>query len=219
MIVRFMLSFKSILPVLLAGAFLSLPQTGRAQQITYTGRAVAASVDVAGVINTSAADTGQLPPTGGSLSADLATVDLRHVLDVDRLTASTGGENSQTYSHASVSHVTVNTHGLYIEVSMLASNATANCSPNSATVLGTSTIHSLKVNGRPVKVTASPNQTIPLPFGSLILNEQISSVVTTPAFTTADILVNALHLKIGSLANVVISSSHSGVTCPNIVAM
>ena len=66
-----------------------------------------------------------------------------------------------------------------------------------------------------MRVTGAPNQTIPLLLGSLVINEQISSIVNTPTFTSADLLVNALHLKIAGIADVVISSSHAAVACPN----
>jgi UDP-N-acetylglucosamine enolpyruvyl transferase len=71
----------------------------------------------------------------------------------------------------------------------------------------------LTVNGRSIKITGSPNQTVPLLIGSLIVNEQISSIVNAPNLTSADVLVNARHLTVNGLANVVISSSHASVSC------
>jgi hypothetical protein len=208
---------RTLALVFLAGCLLGLPQSGQAQQVTYTGEAVVASVDVLGVINTSIIDTGPLPGHGGSLSAQLANLDLPGLLDLQLLSASTNGENNQTNSQASVVNVTLNVAGVYIQASVLTSNATAFCSSNSATVSGTSTIAALTVNGRSIKITGSPNQTVPLLVGSLIINEQISSIVNGVNFTSADMLVNALHLKVNGVANVVISSSHAGVTCSSLV--
>lgn len=84
---------------------------------------------------------------------------------------------------------------------------------------GTSTITSLKVNGLSVRVTGAPNQTIPLLLGSLIINEQLSSIVNTPTFTSGDMLVNALHLKVLGVAEVVISSSHAAVACSTAIEL
>jgi hypothetical protein len=206
--------FSRMLPIaFLMGCLLVLPQSGKAQQITYSGEAMGAYVDVLGAINTSISDTGPLPAVGGSLSAQLATLDLSGLLSLQVLSASTNGENNQTNSQASVVNVNLNAVGLNIQASVLTSNATASCSSGNASVSGTSNIAALTVNGRSIKITGSPNQTVPLLIGSLIVNEQISSIVNAPNLTSADILVNALHLKVNGLANVVISSSHAGVSC------
>jgi hypothetical protein len=63
------------------------------------------------------------------------------------------------------------------------------------------------------KVTGKPNQTIPLLVGSLVINEQIGQVTSPPQIIAADMVVNALHLKVDLLADVVISNSHAGVIC------
>jgi hypothetical protein len=206
--------FSRTLPLaFLVSCLLVVPQRGQAQQSTYSGEALGASVDVLGAVNTSISDTGPLPVGGGSLSAQLANLDLPGLLNLQVLSASTNGENNQTNSQASVVNVVLNAAGLNIQASVLTSNATASCSSNNATVSGTSNIAALTVNGRSIKITGSPNQTIPLLLGSLVVNEQISSIVNAPNFTSADMLVNALHLKVNGLANVVISSSHAGVSC------
>jgi hypothetical protein len=67
------------------------------------------------------------------------------------------------------------------------------------------------VNGLPIIVSGAPNQVVPLLVGSLIINEQVSSVSNSPGMMSADMLVNALHLKVADLADVVISSSRAGV--------
>src|SRR5262249_3663311 len=126
---------------------------------------------------------------------------------------STTGANSRTDSAASVANVTLNVAGIYITASVLTSNASAACQPGQASASGTSTITALTVNGLSVTVTGQPNQTVPLVVGSLIINEQISSTSASPAFSSADIVVNALHLKVNLIADVVISSSHAGMKC------
>jgi hypothetical protein len=178
---------------------------------------VVASVDVLGVVNVAISDTGQLPASGGSLSAQLADVDLPGLLDLQLLSADTDGESNQTNSEASEVNLTLSVAGVHIQASVLTSNATAFCSSNNATVGGTSSIAAFTVNGRSIKITGAPNQTIPLLVGALVINEQISSIVNTMNYTSADMMVNALHLRVNGLASVVISSSHAGITCSSLL--
>ncbi|HUJ51617.1 MAG TPA: choice-of-anchor P family protein [Bryobacteraceae bacterium] len=196
---------------LVVGCLLVLARSGFAQGVTYAGEALVAQVKALGV-NVSVQDTGVLPSAGGSLSTELASVSVPNLVDLHLLSANTVGENNQTNSDASVTDVTITAAGVNITASVLTSNATATCTP---ALSGSSTIAALKVNGVSVRATGAPNQTIPLLLGSLVINEQISSIVNTPTFTSADMLVNALHLKIGGIADVVISSSHAAVACPN----
>jgi hypothetical protein len=199
---------------LLAGCLFGLTQLSHAQT-TYTGEAAVAKVNVLGILNASIQDTGQLPSSGGSLSTELLSLTVPNLLSLNLLSASTDGANNETDSSASVVQVTITAAGVNIAASVLTSSASATCAP---AVSGTSTVVGLKVNGLSVKITGQPNQTIPLLVGSLIINEQISSVVNQPNYTSADMLVNALHLKVDILADVIISQSHAGVTCqPNVV--
>jgi hypothetical protein len=192
---------------------LVLPQGVQAQNVTYSGEAAVVSVRALGIANLSVEDTGPLPASGGSLSTQLASISVPGLLDAHLLSASTAGENHQTNSQASVADVSVTVAGISIQTSILTSQATAACYPDHATVSGSSTIVSLTVNGQSIKVSGSPNQTVPLLVGSLVINEQISSVTNSPVTTSADMLVNALHLRVLGLADVAISSSHAGVTC------
>jgi hypothetical protein len=163
-------------------------------------------------------DTGPLPGSGGSQSAQLASIDLPNLLDLSLLTASTTGGSDQTSSQASVADVSVTAAGVSIRASVLASNATAQaCGSYTPAVAGGSTIANLVVNGLSVTVTGAPNQTVPLLVGSLVINEQISSVSMGFFSSSADMLVNALHLRVLGLADVVISSSHAGVSCKELI--
>src|SRR5262249_24298491 len=140
-------------------------------QNVYTGEAVVARVNVLGILNASIQDTGQLPADGGSLSTELASVNVPNLLDLHLLSASTDGPRGQTEASASATQVALSVAGINITASILTSKALATCGG----VSGTSTIVGLKVNGLSVRVTGAPNQTVPLLVGSLILNEQISS--------------------------------------------
>ncbi len=58
-------------------------------------------------------------------------------------------------------------------------------------------------------MTGQPNQVIPLLVGSLIINEQISQ----ESDSGAEMIVNALHLQVLGLADVIISGTQAGVQC------
>jgi hypothetical protein len=196
-----------------AAALLALPSFAKAQSVTYTGDAAAVRVNVLGLINASISDTGQLPSSGGSLSASLLDLQLLPTLSLNLLTASTNGGNNRTNSQASVANVAVNVAGISITAAVLTSNAATVCSLDTASATGTSTILDLKVNGLTINVSGAPNQTIPLLVGSLVINEQSSSVNLSPAGSNASMIVNALHLRINGIADVAISSSQAGVGC------
>ncbi len=193
---------------------LLLPTLAKAQSVVYSGDAAAARADVLGVINLAISDTGPLPSTGGSLSTTLLQFNLPPTLDLNLLSAAVNGSNNQTNANASVANVSVNVAGIHITASVLTSNATATCSATTASTSGSSNILDLKVNGLRVDVSAQPNFTVPLLVGSLVLNEQISSVVISSTVNSANMTVNALHLRVLGVADVAISSSNAGVSCP-----
>ena len=222
MILRRLLGSKAVVAVLLPVCLALLPSIGNAQQVTtYSGEAVVASVNALG-IKTAISDTGQLPANGGSLSTQLAGIDLPFLLNLHLLTASTTGGSFRTSSQASVANVNLTAAGIGVSASVLTSNATAqSCGGNTPSVAGGSTIADLRVNGQSITVTGAPNQTVPLLVGSLVINEQISSVNNSPDGGSAAIVVNALHLKVAGIADVVISSSRAGVSCsqPNCIGL
>lgn len=214
-------SFRLPEMALAAACLIGLPAIARAQQstTTYTGEAVVVDAKALGIVNVALEDTGPLPSSGGSLSAELANVDIPGLLDVQLLDASTSGANHQTNSAASVANVTLSVAGVYIAASAFTSNAAAFCQPGHASASGTSTIAALTVNGLSITVTGQPNQTIPLIVGSLVINEQISSITISPNVSSADMVVNALHLRVDLLADVVISSSHAGMSCTGVIGI
>jgi hypothetical protein len=70
---------------------------------------------------------------------------------------------------------------------------------------GTSYIDNLSINGIPVAVTGAPNQTIWVPGGQVTINEQTIS-------STGTAVVNALHVAITGVADVVIASATAGIS-------
>lgn len=195
-----------------AATLLAFPLFAKAQTTTYSGEAAAARADVLGLINVSLSDTGALPSSGGSLSASLLQFQLQPTLDLNLLSAATSGGNNQTASQASVTNVSINVAGVHVTASVLASNATVTCDASgNPSASGSANIVDLKVNGLRVDVSSEPNFTVPLLVGSLVINQQSSSV--DPVAGTANMLVNALHLRVNGVADVVISSSAAGISC------
>ena len=64
-------------------------------------------------------------------------------------------------------------------------------------------IGNLSVNGVPVALTGSPNQTIAIPGGRLVINEQQTSSASTT--------VHALHATVFGVADVVVASATAGI--------
>ena len=69
--------------------------------------------------------------------------------------------------------------------------------------VGSSTLSNLSLNGVPVPVTGDPNQTVSIPGGQMVINEQQTS--------PAGIVVNALHVIVSGVADVVMGSSVAGI--------
>src|SRR5437867_3833001 len=87
--------------------------------------------------------------------------------------------------------------------------AMARCGPS---VSGSSELATLVIDGQAITVSGSPNQTVSLPgnAGYVVINEQSSNV----SGNSGSIDVNALHLVVTGIADVVIAHAHADVTCP-----
>jgi hypothetical protein len=70
---------------------------------------------------------------------------------------------------------------------------------------GSSYINNLAINGLPVTVTGAPNQTVQIPGGQLVINEQTISA-------TGSAVVNAIHVVVNGVADVVIASASAGIS-------
>jgi hypothetical protein len=69
---------------------------------------------------------------------------------------------------------------------------------------GSSTISNLSINGTPIYVTGAPNQAVWIPGGQVIINEQSIS-------STGTAVVNAIHVTVTGVADVVIASATAGI--------
>ena len=181
--------------------------TSAAAQFGYSGRAYGAQVKL---VNPNPnvlffSDTGDLPSSGGSLSATLLTILLGNTLSSHTVTASCSGGSGQANSSASQENVVAfGGQPAQVTASVVSSQAHADC----AGVSGSSVVTNLTFGGSAVTVTGQPNQTVTiLGVATLVINEQIVNLAAR------EITVNALHLTVGTGEEVILSSSHSDVAC------
>ena len=178
-----------------------------ASATTYSGRA---TVVQAGVLNLDPiliADAGPLPPEGGADEQSLVDATVPTLLSVEVLHASTVGTGNHSRSEASVASLSLTAGGYAISAGFLMARAEARCSGGEATTSGSSEIADLKINDQSIAISGEPNQTISLPNGRVVINEQ-------PPAPPGDITVNALHVVVTGVADVVVSSAHADIGCP-----
>jgi hypothetical protein len=134
-------------------------------------------------------------------------------LQAEVLVASTSGASGVADSSASLLNLVVLPGtSVRLTASLVRAQTEATC----AGVRGSSEIAALTFGGLAVAVTGQPNQTvnIPNPMGgpplaTLIINEQ----TTGSSGTYMQIQVNALHLLVPGVAEVILSSAKSDINC------
>jgi hypothetical protein len=162
-------------------------------------------------IKTTLADTGPVPSSGGALEASLLTVGVPGVLNADVAHATTIAQADRSESEAALADLNVTAGGNAISAAFLMSKAKAVCGSTAPTASGSAQLANVVLNGQPVVVTGAPNQQVSLPNGRLILNEQTPDAA---ASNHAGISVNALHVVVTGVADIVLSAAHADVTCP-----
>ena len=171
---------------------------GDAQTVTGQARAVQATVLGS---QTVLSDTGALTGGDDARQASQVTGAVPSVLTAEALHATTIGWPDQAVSAASLAGLAVTVAGNGITAGFVMARAAAILGGASA---GDTDIDTLSINGAPITVTGQPNQTIPLLRGRVIINEQ------QPLFPSG-MTVNALHIVIDGVADVVIASATAGI--------
>ncbi len=188
----------------------SSPSSG--SPTTFSGQATVVRANVLGT-NVVLADTGPLPAEGGAVDATLLEASLPGLLNAQVLHAAAVAGGSESNAEASVANLDLTVAGNSISADFLMSRARARCDDGRASVSGSSEIARLNINGEEIVVSGEANQTIALPVGQVIINEQIAS--SNPNGKCADIVVNALHVVVPGIADVVIASAHADICCGN----
>ena len=186
----------------LAAAILFMPSYAGAQ--VPGGQAKAVQATVFGLLSgstTTLAATGVMPAGSyDALQASSVTGAVPSLLAGESLHAATIGNPDGMFSEASLGGLGMAVLGNTISADLVMARARALVG---GVTSADSIISGLAVNGIAIPVTGAPNQSVPLPGGQLILNEQ-----RTGASGAA---VNALHLVVTGVVDVVVGSA-SAVT-------
>lgn len=195
--------------VLLSGLLLGGVQMAQAATTTYSGQATAVQATVLGQNPIVLSDTGALPPEGGSRENSLVEASVPGVLTAEALHASTVAHGDKSRAEASVASLLLQVGGNSISADFLMARSTASCTNQKASTSGSSEVAGLAINNVTITATGDPNQTVTLPNGRVIINEQTGSANGN----TGDLTVNALHVIVDGIADVIVSSAHADITC------
>ncbi len=186
--------------VAMVGA-LAWPTTGAAQTVVGNAKAVRATTfGLLGGTTTTLASTGALGGPGDGLDATQVTASVSSLLSGEVLRAVTTAWTDQVASEASLASLDMTVAGIGITADFVQATALALLGEAGS---ASSLISNLSINGVPIDVTGAPNQTIAIPGGRVVINEQrVSSASTT---------VNALHAVVTGVADVVVASATAGI--------
>ena len=179
------------------------------QSTNYSGQATVVQATVLGgtpIAPVTLVDAGPLPSSGGAEEKSLLEANVPGLLTAEVLHAATSGQGSRSSSEASVAELAVTAGGNSVSAGFLMARSEAKCTDGTASASGSSEIARLRINDETIAVSGAPNQTITLPNGRVIINEQS----TAPG----DITVNALHIIVDGIADVVVASAHADIGCP-----
>jgi hypothetical protein len=191
----------SLIALFLPLAAIGLALPASAQTISGQARAVQVRVlNLFGNTTTVLADTGTLGGPGDAKEASAPTGGILSIVTGTVLHATTIGWSDQVESEASLADLAVTVGAIRIGADFVMARASAVLGLAGA---GTADIKGLSINGLPIAVTGNPNQTIAIPGGRVVINEQRTSSTGT--------VVNGLHIAVNGIADVVIASATAGV--------
>jgi hypothetical protein len=146
--------------------------------------------------------TGTLAGTNDARDAFQTVGSVPALLSAEVLSASTFSYLNEVDSQASLTNLGITLPG----VTILADSVVAQASQIAGSAgTATTTIGTLSINGIPVVLSGLPNQSIPIPGGQIVVNEQTIS-------STGSAVVNALHVTVNGVADLVIASATAGIS-------
>ena len=185
------------------------PNTATAACSTFGGRATVVKANALGIGSVVLSDTGNLDSNGGVKTASLLGASVDGLVAVNVMRATAIAEENYSQSEASVGNLNLTVAGNIIGADFLVPRANAYCGRGGVEVSGSTEIDGLVVNGQTIPVTGSPNQTISLPGGvMMVLNEQTGSMQDQDGSIT----VNALHVTAPGVMDAVIGSTFAAVS-------
>ena len=156
-----------------------------------SARAVQATVVTATGLDTSTlSDTGTLSSSTDAREASQASGSVDSMVTAQTLHASAIAADEEIASEASLAGLAVSIDGTTVNASFVQARATSG-----SRGVRTSTVDDLVINGVPTTVTGAANQTITIPGGTVVVNQQNGNVV------------HALHIVVNGVADVVIASA------------
>jgi len=210
-------SKRCLLAVALAFAVLLSPAVGFAQLGTglpipipaptpaatssVMGEASAVGSTVLG-FTTVLGSTGTLSGVNDARDASMTAGSLPSILTAETLSAATIGWPNQVYSTACLTNLNMTLAG----VGFTADSVMAQASQIAGSAgSGSSSFSNLSIAGVPINVTGAPNQVVAIPGGIVTINEQTIS-------STGAVVVNALHVAVAGVANLVVASATAGIS-------
>ncbi len=183
----------TVITVLVASlGFLIVP--GHAQAVSsFGGEATAVQVFVPATGTIIKAASGQLPSSGGEVDASLLSGEIPGSATGGVVALAAGALHSvvvgldQTDAESSMADVSLTISGNGITADFLMARSAASCGP---AVAGSSQLENLVINGQTITITGAPNQTVSLPNGTAVINEQTSSIVGS----SGELTVTGLHV-------------------------
>jgi hypothetical protein len=215
---KYHLSASAVIALMLAGLLLwppatlaqlggllpPLPTPGTSTS-TVLGQATAAQVTVLGLLGTATTTTlGSTGISAANAESDVGqdTGSVPSLLDAEVLNAATYSYSNEVDSVASLANVGLNVAGISISADSVTSQASQ---VQGAAGSGASYITNFAINGVPVSITGAPNQSVAIPGGQIIINEQTIS-------STGSVVVNAVHVVVNGVADVVLASATAGIS-------
>src|SRR5437773_2558244 len=206
-----------LLATLTAGLNLALMSS--VNGATYGGDAAGAVVTVTAAGTTIRAAACALSISGGEADAALSVGDIPGsatggvvTLAASAMHSAVVGSGPTTRAEGSMGAVGLTVSGNQISSDFLMARSNASCGPS---VAGSSELVNLVINGQSITVTGAANQTVALPNGSAIINEQVPTV----GATSGELIVRALHVMTQDtitgqpIADVALGTAESKIDC------
>src|SRR3989475_3591997 len=210
---------KNLVLLTTVTAGLNLALMSSANGATYGGDATGAAVTVTATGTTIRAASGTLSISGGEADASLAIGDYPGsamagvvTLAASAMHSAVVGSSPTTRAECSMGAVGLTVSGNQISSDFLMARSNASCGPS---VAGSSELVNLVINGQSITVTGAANQTVALPNGSAIINEQVPTV----GATSGELIVRALHVMTQDtitgqpIADVALGNAEAKIDC------
>jgi hypothetical protein len=176
------------------------PLAGEAQTLgTITGTITGTLTGTTTVLG----DTGTLiAGTNDALDTSADSVSISSLLTAEVPGATVIGYTDEIDSDATLAGLNITIAGMIFSADSVVARA---MTPLGAAGVGASYIDNLSINGVSVSITGGANQTVAIPGGQLVINEQY-------VLSDGTLVVNALHVTVSGLADVVVAHAMAGAS-------